>query len=150
MGRSQESFHKKEVRKKKEKKRQDKEKKRLERKEQAKTGSFDDMIAYVDENGMLSSIPPDQTKKRKTKASDIEVSVPKRDPNEPGHNVSSGKLTFFNEIKGYGFINENGTGQSIFVHINDFQEEINKGDHVSFEIGSGQRGPAAFNVKLQK
>ena len=150
MGRSQESFHKKEVRKKKEKKRQDKEKKRLERKDQAKSSNFDDMIAYVDENGILSDTPPDQTRKSTTKAADIEVSIPKRDPNDPGHNVSSGKLTFYNEIKGYGFINETGTGQSIFVHVNDFKEEINKGDQVSFEIGKGQRGPSAFNVKLLK
>ena len=150
MGRSQESFHKKEVRKKKEKKRLDKEKKRLERKDSVKSGKFDDMIAYVDENGMLSDTPPDQNRKSTTKAADIEVSIPKRDPNDPGHNVSSGKLTFYNEIKGYGFISETGTGQSIFVHVNDFQEEINKGNQVSFEIGKGQRGPSAFNVKLLK
>ena len=83
-------------------------------------------------------------------AKDIEVSIPKQDPSEQGHKVKSGKLTFFNEIKGYGFINESGTGQSIFVHINDFQDEINKGDSVSFEIGKGQRGPSAFNVRLLK
>ena len=150
MGRSQESFHKKEVRKRKEKKRQDKEKKRLERKESAKGGGFDDMIAYVDENGMISDTPPDQTKKSKTNAKDIEVSIPKQDPSEQGHKVKNGKLTFFNEIKGYGFINESGTGQSIFVHVNDFLDDINKGDSVSFEIGKGQRGPSAFNVRLLK
>ena len=59
MGRSQESFNKKEVRKKKEKKRQDKEKKRLARKEGEKKNSLDDMIAYVDENGMITDTPPD-------------------------------------------------------------------------------------------
>jgi hypothetical protein len=85
MGRSQESFHKKEVRKRKEKKRLDKEKKRLERKESTKGGGFDDMIAYVDENGMISDTPPDQTKKSKTNAKDIEVSIPKQDPSEQGH-----------------------------------------------------------------
>ena len=54
MGRSQESFNKKEVRKKKEKKRLDKEKKRLARKDGEKTNKLDDMIAYVDENGRLT------------------------------------------------------------------------------------------------
>jgi len=58
MGRSQESFNKKEVRKKKEKKRQDKEKKRLARKDGEKKGGLDSMIAYVDENGMLTDTPP--------------------------------------------------------------------------------------------
>lgn len=151
MGRSQESFHKKEVRKRKQKKRQDKQKKKLERKDSDKPSGLDDMIAYVDENGMLTDTPPDLTRKKSTtKAADIEVSIPKRDASEPGHKVKQGRLTFLNEIKGYGFINENGTGQSVFVHVSDFQDEINKGDQVSFEIGKGQRGPSAFNVKRLK
>jgi cold shock CspA family protein len=104
----------------------------------------------VDENGMITDTPPDKTKRSKTSAKDIEVSIPKQDPSEAGNKIKSGRLTFFNEIKGYGFINESVTGQSIFVHINDFQDEISKGDLVSFEMGKGQRGPAAFNVKRQK
>ena len=146
MGRSQESFQKKEVRKKKEKKRKDKEKKKLERKESG-SASFDDMIVYVDENGMLTDTPPDKTRKAKTDASEIEVSVPRMDPNAPSRKSKTGRLTFFNEIKGYGFINESATGQSVFVHINDLQGEIKKGDQVSFEIEKGQRGPAAVQVK---
>ena len=59
MGRSQETFNKKDVRSRKEKKRKEKEAKRLARKENEKKGSLDDMIAYVDENGMLTSEPPD-------------------------------------------------------------------------------------------
>ena len=56
MGRSQESFNKKEVRNKKEKKRKDKEKKRLARKNSGKGNSLDDMIAYVDEHGNITDI----------------------------------------------------------------------------------------------
>ena len=59
MGRSQETFHKKEVRNKKEKKRKEKEAKKLARREHEKKGSLDDMIAYVDENGMITDTPPD-------------------------------------------------------------------------------------------
>jgi len=71
MGRSQETFNKKEIRNKKEKKRKEKEKKRLARKELEKSGSsLDDMIAYVDENGMLTSTPPDPSKKTEIKAED--------------------------------------------------------------------------------
>jgi cold shock CspA family protein len=149
MGRSQESFQKKEVRKKKEKKRKDKEKKKLERKDSG-SASFSDMIAFVDENGMITDTPPDQARRIKTEASEIEVSVPKMDPNGPSRKSKTGRLTFFNEIKGYGFINESATGQSVFVHINDLQGEIKKGDLVSFEIEKGQRGPAAVQVKLVK
>lgn len=150
MGRSQESFHKKEVRNRKEKKRKDKEKRKLERKEQGKSSGLEEMIAYVDENGMITGTPPDKSKRTATKAGEIEVSVPRKDPSEESHKVKRGRLTFFNELKGYGFINEASTGQSIFVHINDFIDEIKKGDQVTFELGKGQRGPSAFNVKLQK
>jgi cold shock CspA family protein len=149
MGRSQESFQKKEVRKKKEKKRKDKEKKKQERKVGG-SASFDDMIVYVDENGMLTDTPPDLTRKVKTDASEIEVSVPRMDPNAPSRKSKTGRLTFFNEIKGYGFINEATTGQSVFVHINDLIDDVKKGDLVSFEIEKGQRGPAAVSVKLVK
>ena len=78
MGRSQESFNKKEVRKRKEKKRKDKVKKKLERKDTGRSG-LDSMIAYVDENGMITDTAPDLTKKSKTDASQIEVSIPKMD-----------------------------------------------------------------------
>ena len=64
MGRSQETFNKKEVRKRKEKKRKEKEKKRLARKENKKKGNFDDMIAYVDANGKITSKPPDPSKEK--------------------------------------------------------------------------------------
>ncbi len=60
MSKSQETWNKKEREKKKQKSRQDKLEKRQERKENAKEGkSFDDMLAYIDENGNLSSTPPD-------------------------------------------------------------------------------------------
>jgi len=76
MGRSQETFNKKEVRNKKEKKRKEKEKKKLAKKESGKS-SMDDMIAYVDENGMLTTEPPDPTKKKKDiKLEDIEIGTP--------------------------------------------------------------------------
>jgi len=68
MGRSQETFGKKEVRKKKEKKRKQKEEKRLARKEADTRSSMDDMIAYVDENGVISTTPPDPDQKKKVKS----------------------------------------------------------------------------------
>jgi len=148
MGRSQESFNKKEIQKKKEKKRQEKEKKRLARKEAEKKGGLDSMIAYVDENGNITDTPPDPKAKSTTKAEDIEVSVPKMDDSMKEEPIHRGRLTFFNGSKGYGFIRDAVTQESIFVHVNDFEDDIMEGNMVTFEIEKGQKGPAAVRVKL--
>ena len=148
MGRSKESFNKKEVRKKKEKKRLDKEKKRLARKDGDRKGGLDDMMAYVDENGRLTDTPPDPASKKKTKAEDIEISIPRQDPNDKPDPIRRGRLTFYNDSKGYGFIRDAETQDSVFVHVNEFQDDIMEGNMVSFEVEKGQKGPAAVRVKL--
>jgi len=148
MGRSQESFNKKEVRKKKEKKRLDKEKKRNARKDTDKKGDLNSMIAYVDENGMLTDTPPDPSTKTKTKAEDIEISVPKMDESNRPDPIRRGRLTFYNDSKGYGFIRDAVTQESVFVHVNEFQDDIMEGNMVSFEVEKGPKGPAAVRVKL--
>ena len=101
MGRSQETFNKKDVRSKKEKKRKEKEKKRLARKESEKKTSLDDMIAYVDENGMISSTAPDPTKKKKEiELEDIEIGVPVRESDQDLDPIRKGTVSFFNDSKG--------------------------------------------------
>ncbi len=150
MGRSQETFSKKEVRNKKEKKRKEKEAKRAKKKMEGKKSSFDDMIAYVDEFGMISATPPDPDKKTVIEAEDIELKITKNNPeNAPGF-VRKGVVTFFNESKGYGFIRDLESHQSIFVHMNSLLEPIKENNVVVFEIGKGIKGPAAMNVKLFK
>lgn len=150
MGRSQESFNKKEVRNKKEKKRKEKEKKRLERKDTEKKSSLDDMIAYVDENGMITDTPPDPTKKKTFKLEDIEIGVPKEDPSQKQDTTRKGIVSFFNDSKGYGFIRDTDTNQSVFVHANNLLEDIKEGNLVTFEVVPGQKGPSAVNVKQLK
>jgi len=149
MGRSQETFNKKEVRNRKEKKRKEKEKKRLAGKEIEKKSSLDDMIAYVDENGMISETPPDPTKKTKIKSEDIEIGVPTRDSVEFDP-IRKGTVTFFNDSKGYGFIRDSETKEDVFVHVNNLEEEIKEGNLVSFEVEMGPKGPAAVRVKIVK
>lgn len=150
MGRSQETYNKKEVRDKKEKKRKEKEKKRLARKENEGKTSMDDMIAYVDENGMITSTPPDPSKKRKVKLEDIEIGTPNRNSEEPMDIIRKGIVSFFNDSKGYGFIKDMETKESVFVHINNVIDEIKEGNVVSFEVEMGQKGPTAVKVKLSK
>jgi cold shock CspA family protein len=150
MGRSQETRNKKEIRDKKEKKRKDKEKKRLERKDTRDGNSLDDMIAYVDEYGNLTSTPPDLTRKIVVNAEDIEISVPKSLAADPKDLIRTGIVSFFNDSKGYGFIRDMETQESIFVHINNLQEAIKENNKVTFEVEMGPKGPNAFNVKLVK
>ena len=149
MGRSQETFNKKEVKNKKEKKRKDKEKKRLDRKDNEKTGKLEDMIAYVDENGMITSTPPDPNKKRIIKTEDITISIAKQE-NVELDPIRKGTVTFFNDSKGYGFIRDSETQESVFVHANNLLEPIKEGNLVSFEVEMGQKGPTAVQVKLFK
>lgn len=147
MARSKETFTKKEVRNKKEKKRKEKEKKRLVRKEAKKTRNSDDMIAYVDDYGRITSTPPDKTNKEETNPEDIEVSIPKKQSPYEGNPFREGVVKYFNEAKGYGFIHDSETQEAIFVHINNTLEEIKEGDRVNFEIEKGKKGHAAIKVK---
>jgi cold shock CspA family protein len=148
MGKSQETWNKKETEKKKQKKRKDKEAKKEERKAHAKDGSnLDEMLAYVDENGNISSTPPDPTKKRQIKEEDIQIGVPKQDTTKY-EVVRTGIVTFFNDSKGYGFIKDQETQESVFVHVNGLIEPIKENNKVSFEVEMGHKGPNAVKVKL--
>ena len=150
MSKSQETWNKKEREKKKQKSRQDKQERKQERKENAKEGkSFDDMLAYIDENGNLSSTPPDPGKMKKVKLEDIQIGVPKHVPPDPADLIRRGKVTFFNESKGYGFIKDQQTQESIFVHANGLINQIKENSKVTFEIEMGPKGPGAVNVKLE-
>ena len=62
--------------------------------------------------------------------------------------MKKGTVKFFNEEKGFGFIKDMQSQQSLFVHANNLSEPIKENDKVSFEIEMGQRGPMAVNVKI--
>jgi cold shock CspA family protein len=147
MAKSHQTYSKKEIEKKKLQKRKEKEQRREDRKESSSKGqSLDDMIAYVDENGNISNTPPDLTKKKKIKAEDIQIGIPKGEKTEQG-GVRRGKVTFFNDAKGYGFIKDSENQQSIFVHSKALSSPIKENDTVTFETERGFKGPNAINVK---
>ncbi|KAA9333263.1 cold shock domain-containing protein [Hymenobacter busanensis] len=149
MGRAQESFGKKENEKKRLKKQKDKLEKREERQANAKKGqSLDDMLAYVDENGNISSTPPDPTKKKEIKTEDIQIGITRREDMEDEDPVRTGSVTFFNESKGYGFIKDAVSQESVFVHVNGLVDRIKENDKVTFEVEMGHKGPSAVRVKL--
>jgi CspA family cold shock protein len=64
-----------------------------------------------------------------------------------------GKVKWFNESKGFGFIEQEG-GNDVFVHYSAIQGEgfktLAEGDAVTFEIVDGPKGPAAANVRRKK
>ncbi|MBK8142887.1 MAG: cold shock domain-containing protein [Chitinophagaceae bacterium] len=146
-----ETWNKKEREKKKQQNKKKKAERKQERKDNAKPGmGLDDMLAYLDENGNLSSKPPDPRKKVVINVEDIEIGVRKQEPVNPEDLIRKGTVTFFNDAKGYGFIKDDVTGESVFVHINSLEEEIKEQNKVTFEIQMGPKGANAVNVKLLK
>ncbi len=145
-----ETWSKKEREKKKRQIKKEKQERRQERKENSKLGHDpESMYAYLDENGNLSSKPPDPKKKIEIKVEDIEIGVPKHEDN-PEDLIRTGTVTFFNNDKGYGFIKDQETQQSVFVHINSLSEPVKENNRVSFEVEMGPKGANAINVKLIK
>tara|TARA_R100001369_G_scaffold20091_3_gene36972 strand:- start:52471 stop:52917 length:447 start_codon:yes stop_codon:yes gene_type:complete len=146
MARPQESFGKKEKEKKRLKKREEKQKKKEERKSNPKSGDLEDMLVYVDENGQLTDTPPDPSKKVKVDAESIVIGVPKKEyvEEDPYH---KGKVEFFNDSKGFGFINDLDSQEKYFVHISELIDDVKEGDNVSFEIERGMKGMNAVRVK---
>lgn len=142
-----ETFNKKEKEKKRQQKKKEKEQRKAERKANAKSGqSLEDMMAYVDENGNISSTPPDPAKKKVIKESDIVLGSRNIEGAVPIA-VRKGRVTYFNTAKGYGFIKDLQTQESIFVHSNTLTFAIKENDMVSFEAENGFKGLNAVNVK---
>ena len=148
MGKSQETFSKKEKEKQRLRKRKDKEEKMEERKANVTKGkSLDDMLAYVDENGNLSATPPDPKKAKKPiDHENIQLgAAPVVESDTDG--VHTGTITAFFEAKGFGFIKDAISGDSIFVHINNLSETVSQGDKVSFGLEQTPKGWSARDVK---
>ena len=63
--------------------------------------------------------------------------------------MTDGIVKWFDERKGYGFI-EQEDGPDVFVHHSGINatgfKSLNEGDNVTFDLGQGQKGPAAENV----
>ena len=149
MGRPKETYNKKELEKKRLKKKKDKEQKKVERKASSESGKrMEDMFAYVDENGNIVSTPPDPRNKKIINSEDIRISVSRQEPVDPADLIRKGTVTFFNDAKGYGFIKDHESQESIFVHINELENKVQENDKVTFETEKGPKGLNAVRVKL--
>ena len=62
--------------------------------------------------------------------------------------MKNGKVKFFNESKGFGFIMDSETGKEYFVHASGLIDRIRENDEVTFDLTEGKKGLNAVNVKL--
>lgn len=139
------SYNKKEREKKKRKRKQEKAERKLQKKQEGVTSHE---FMYVDENGNLTPTPPDLTKKKEIKAEDIRVSTPKNSELEAEDTTKTGVVKFFNTEKRFGFIKETISGIDYFVHEESLIDKVRENDKVEFELGHGNKGEVAINVKL--
>jgi cold shock CspA family protein len=147
MAKSQDTYNKKEKEKKRLKKRLEKQARKEERKANSGGGALESMMAYVDEDGNITDTPPDPTKKKKVNAKSIEIGVPKREK-EKVDPIHKGRVEFFNDSKGFGFIKELDTDEKFFVHVNGLIDDIQENDKVTFELERGMKGMNAVRVKV--
>lgn len=64
--------------------------------------------------------------------------------------MNTGKVKFYNDSKGYGFIIDDATGKDIFLHVSGLDEEVQEGDEVTFDVTDGRKGLNAVNVRLAR
>ena len=59
-----------------------------------------------------------------------------------------GTVKFFNNTRGFGFIEVNGSDEDVFVHASNLIDKIRENDHVQFNVEQGKKGPSAINVRV--
>ena len=125
--------------------RAEKQKRKEEKKLSPKANSLDDMIAYVDENGMITSTPPTENiKKEEIKQEEIVISTPKKEKEVP--TVMKGRVEFFNTSKRFGFIKDLSGTEKYFFHVNNVMADISENDIVTFDLERGIKGMNAVNI----
>src|SRR5690606_26127675 len=119
------TWNKREREQKKKNLKKQKEEKRQERKDNSSKGkSLDEMLAYVDEFGNLSDTPPPKTDRTNDY---IPPTVANSNALRQEAAPRTGVITFFDSAKGYGFIKDRQTQESIFAHVNAAHIELKEG-----------------------
>ncbi|MDR0228687.1 MAG: cold shock domain-containing protein [Flavobacteriaceae bacterium] len=140
------SFSKKENLKKKAQKRQEKAQKREERKTNNNKGkSLEDMLVYVDRFGNLTDLSPEQQAEEEAK----QAKYPKKEVihSTDENTIFTGIVNYYSE-KGFGFITEDQTKESIFVHGSETNQPLQKGAKVQYQKKQTAKGINAVAVKI--
>ena len=141
------TFNKKALQQKKAKKKQDKLEKKEDRKSNNDKGkSLEEMTVYLDEYGNLTDVPPEKQKRSKINLEDIQLGAAER----VEQREFTGTVSLFFTDKAYGFIKEDNSRDSLFVHANNLMEPIAENDKVIFEKEKTAKGFAAINVRKVK
>ena len=64
------------------------------------------------------------------------------------NNMKEGTVKFFNNAKGFGFINIKDSDEDIFVHSTNLIDDIKENDQVTFDVEKGDKGLSAVKVRL--
>ncbi|WP_294139574.1 cold shock domain-containing protein [uncultured Sanguibacteroides sp.] len=134
---------KRENEKKKQARRMEKQNRKEERKQSGKISSFDDMIAYVDKNGVITSTPPeDNDRGEEINQEEILISTPPKEA--PA--ILKGRVEHFNTLKGYGFIKDLAGTDKYFFHVDNVLADVTENDIVTFDLERGKRSMNAINI----
>ena len=98
---------------------------------------------------MISSTPPEENvKKKEINLEEIMIATPKKEDEEPV--ILRGRVEFFNESRGFGFIKDLSGVEKYFFHVNNVVTEIKEGNVVTFDLERGIKGMNAVNICLEK
>ncbi len=145
MAKSQQTFNKIEKEKARAKKRDEKKKKKDARRAEGGTDGI--QFAYVDAYGNLTDTPQDPADRIKVDAEDIVLGVPKKEEGEEEDPVRQGKVSFYDNSKGFGFIIDTENNEKYFCHVSGLLDDIAENDKVTFELERGMKGMNAVKVK---
>ncbi|WP_232826055.1 cold-shock protein [Chitinophaga alhagiae] len=110
--------------------------------------SLEDMLAFVDENGNLTPVPPKSANEGAGLHELATVARNRATPHAPpAEPARTGVISFFNTSKGFGFIADDNAKESVFFHANQLLGPVKEKDKVSFERERTSRGYNARNVK---
>ncbi len=141
------SLEKRDKEKKRQQRQEEKKRRKEERKANSAGGGLENMMAYVDENGQITSTPPDPTKRKEIDVSEIQIGVPRRSAEDEIPVQRIGRIDFFDTSKGFGFIREEVSQERFFVHVSGLLDEVKENDRVTYDVERGQKGMNAVRVR---